>query len=238
MPRGNLGRFCLEICVKRPRKRFLAMIPTAVAAAGFLLIVSDSLPVGSVEHPVTQPAMSISPALPVVAEPATETPSPAPTSQPVQSPQPTPHATVAVAKTGNIVTIPSIGLSAQIVNVGLTADNAIDVPAGRQVGYWTGSAVPGTPGATFLDGHVDGILAHLQRISVGQTFSVRFNGQTFNYQVAHTETVALAGIDMNRALSTYGGASEGLNMMTCAGTYVPAIGTYDQRFVVYAVRIS
>lgn len=137
---------------------------------------------------------------------------------------------------GNTLTVPSIGLAAPIVNVGVTATNNIDVPAGLQVGRWTGSAVPGAPGAVFLDGHVDGVFARLSRVAVGQTLSVSYAGQQFAYRVVHKEVVPLAGIDMNRALSTYGGAPEGLNIMTCAGSYVPATGTYDRRLIVYTVR--
>ena len=138
---------------------------------------------------------------------------------------------------GNHLSISSIGLVAPIVNVGVTATNNIDVPAGKQVGYWTGSAAPGAPGAVFLDGHVDGVFASLQRVSVGQTFSMIYSGQTLTYRVVHKEVVDLAGIDMNRALSVYGGAAEGLNIMTCAGNFVPSMDTYDKRLVVYTHRI-
>lgn len=138
---------------------------------------------------------------------------------------------------GNHLSIASIGLVAPIVNVGVTATNNIDVPAGKQVGYWTGSATPGTSGAVFLDGHVDGVFASLQRVSVGQTFSMIYSGQTLAYRVVHKEVVDLAGIDMNRALSVYGGAAEGLNIMTCAGNFVPSMDTYDKRLVVYTHRI-
>ena len=138
---------------------------------------------------------------------------------------------------GDTLTIPSLGFAAPIVNVGVTSTNNIDVPAGLQVGRWVGGAQPGTPGAVFLDGHVDGVFARLSGVAVGQTVRVSFSGRTYTYQVVHKETVPLDGIDMRRALSVYGGASEGLNMMTCAGTFIPSMDTYDQRLIVYAVRI-
>ena len=139
---------------------------------------------------------------------------------------------------GNALSIPSIRFQGQIVDVGLTQDNAIDVPTGLQVGRWNGSAIPGSPGAVFLDGHVDGIFARLHQVAAGQTLSIDYNGQKYSYRVVYTETVLLDGIDMTKALSTYGGVSEGLNIMTCAGNYMPSHGTYDQRLVVYAVRIA
>jgi sortase (surface protein transpeptidase) len=106
-----------------------------------------------------------------------------------------------------------------------------------QVGRWVGGAEPGEQGAVFLDGHVDGVFARLSGVTIGQIVSVSYGGQVYIYRVVHMETVALEGIDMRRALSVYGGASEGLNMMTCAGTFVPSMDTYDQRLVVYAVRV-
>lgn len=139
--------------------------------------------------------------------------------------------------TGNHLSIPSIGFVAPVINVGVTASNTIDVPSGRQVGYWTKSATPGTAGTVFLNGHVDGVFATLPRIAVGQIVSLRYGDQVYSYRVVHKEIMPLASIDMNRALRAYGGAIEGLNMMTCAGKYVPSLGTYDHRLVVYAVRI-
>ncbi len=149
---------------------------------------------------------------------------------------PTPRQSAPVAQ-GDRITIPSIGLAASMVDVGVTVTNNIDVPAGKQVGRWIGAATPGSIGAVFLDGHVDGVFAKLGRVTTGQIFTVTYGNQTFAYRIVAKEVVPLAGIDMNRALSVYGGASEGLNMMTCAGSYVPSMGTYDQRLVVYSVRI-
>lgn len=162
------------------------------------------------------------------------TPQPSPTPE---TAAPSPRATVTTNMGKDSLSIPSIGLVAPIVSVGVTAMNAIDVPPGLEVGYWTGSAQPGSTGATFLDGHVDGIFAHLHKLQPGQTFLVSYDGQVYHYKVVHTETVALDGIDMNRALNPYGNSAEGLNIMTCAGRYIDAIGTYDHRFVVYAVRV-
>lgn len=155
--------------------------------------------------------------------------------------QATPSAQLASAhqtpiREGNNLSIESIGFRAPIVDVGTTSTNNIDVPAGMQVGRWTGSATPGSPGAVFLDGHVDGVFARLHTLTVGQSISVSYGGQAYTYRAIHKEVVQLAGIDMRRALSVMGYATEGLNIMTCAGTYIPSMGTYDQRLVIYAVR--
>lgn len=181
------------------------------------------------------PASSVASLRPVI------TPTPSPTSSVSQRLQPTIIATHATKRTapalGNSLSIPSLGFRGPIVDVGVTPDNAIDVPAGLQIGRWNRSAAPGYPGAVFLDGHVDGIFAHLHRLGIGQMVSIDYEGRTFNYRVVHAEVVPLDGIDMRIPLSVYGGGAEGLNIMTCAGTFIPSINTYDKRLVVYAIRV-
>ena len=163
---------------------------------------------------------------------------PTPTPQPTPKPVATKAAPTAVKPTPayDKVTIPSIGLSSRYVAVGLTASNAIDVHSSL-VGRWTGSAEPGTPGTVFLDGHNPGIFRNVPNIAVGAQITIsKASGEVIDYTVVHTETVQLAGINMRAALSTYGGATEGLNMMTCVGAYNAQTGTTDQRHIVYAVR--
>ncbi len=134
------------------------------------------------------------------------------------------------------ISIASIGLFSRFVTVGLTDTNAIDVSP-NLVGWWNGSAQPGTPGAAFLDGHNPGVFNKLPSIHEGAVITLtKANGETFNYTVVHIETVQLAGINMRAALSVYGDATEGLNLMTCVGTYNKSTGTTDQRLVVYAIR--
>lgn len=190
-----------------------------------------------VNKPIIPKALSSTPSpSPLVVAQTAQTETRTPEAQQVARPVAVKQQSAPVVKS-NSLAIPSIGFQGEIVDVGLTTGNAIDVPNGMQVGRWDGSAVPGNHGAVFLDGHLDGIFAKLHTVAVGQTLSVSYDGQVLQYRVAHSEVVALNGIDMNRALSVYGGASEGLNIMTCAGTYIPSAGTYDQRLVVYAVRV-
>lgn len=143
----------------------------------------------------------------------------------------------APALVGNVLAIPSLGLRAPLVDVGTTNKGAIDVPGGMQVGHWNGSAQPGMPGLAFLDGHTPGVLSSLSRVSVNQIFNVHYNGQDLRYKVVFIETIPLANVDMSKSLRVYGGAVEGINLMTCAGVYEASLGTYNQRLIVYSVRI-
>lgn len=163
------------------------------------------------------------------------------TASQVETPQPTaPTPTLAPAPKPapayDKVSIASIGLSARFVTVGLTSTNAIDTHPSL-VGWWNGSARPGSPGAVFLDGHNPGVFSKLPSVKEGAQITLtKASGESFTYTVVHIETVMLAGINMYAALSTYGGASEGLNLMTCVGQYNANAGTTDQRLVVYAIR--
>lgn len=161
-------------------------------------------------------------------------PTPVTTPAPAQPTSPAPAPTPAPAV--DRLTIPSLGLNSPFVTVGLASNGAVDVHPSL-VGWWNGSASIGTRGAAFLDGHSPGVLSSLANISTGATISVqKANGEAYNYTVVYRETVPLSSVDMRKALSVYGGASEGLNLMTCAGTYIPSMGTTDQRLIVYAVR--
>ncbi|MGV9001605.1 MAG: class F sortase [Candidatus Saccharimonadaceae bacterium] len=168
-----------------------------------------------------------------VQEPA---PQPAPDPAPKPAPAKAAQKAATPAPTYDKVSIPSLGLSSKFVTVGLTSTNAIDVNSSL-VGWWNGSAKPGNPGAVFLDGHNPGVFSKLPSVKEGAVISIsRASGEVFNYTVVHVETVQLIGIDMVKALAPYGGAKEGLNIMTCVGTYSAKTGTTDQRLVVYAVR--
>lgn len=218
------------------RRRYIipSILTTLVAAFAVYVNVWAVDPVYSSERQQSQPETV------VTAAPATPSPTPAAqkTSATVASLSPRPAPSRAVTIKGDSLSIPAIGFLAPVIEVGVTATNNIDVPSDLKVGHWIGSATPGTPGAVFLDGHVDGVFARLPSVKTGAIISINYGGKTFRYRVVHTETVPLESIDMGKALSIYGGGSEGLNLMTCAGTYVAEQGTYDHRFVVYSVRID
>lgn len=162
-------------------------------------------------------------------------------SQPVVAPTPAPQPTtpapaVTPTPTYDTVSIPSLGFSSRYVGVGLTSSGNIDVDP-HLVGWWNGSATPGTTGAVFLDGHIAGVFRKLPGIRVGDTITIsRANGEKYNYAVSYRETVPLQDVNMKKALTVYGGASEGLNLMTCAGSYDATLGTNNERLIVYAVR--
>lgn len=136
--------------------------------------------------------------------------------------------------------IPKIGLDACLATVGLTTGGAVDVHNSLPAWFNQSSRAGTNSGkysATFIDGHCSGIFKNLGRLAVGDTVTVAFmSGESYIYTVRVTETVALAQVDMLKALSIYGSANQGLNLMTCDGAYNANAGTAERRLIIYATR--
>jgi len=144
-----------------------------------------------------------------------------------------------------ILTIASLNISARIKPMGVNSIGAIAAPVNiYDSGWYTGSTKPGTIGAAFIDGHASGatrkgLFAYIDTLKNGNEVSIeRGDGQVLKYKVVHTETVSKDSVDMSKVLRTYDGAREGLNLMTCTGTWIKNERTYDKRAIVYTERVS
>jgi sortase (surface protein transpeptidase) len=141
-----------------------------------------------------------------------------------------------------ILSIPSLNLTARVSEVGLTNANKIDVPGDASfAGWYNGSAKIDTVGAAFLTGHYNGVDAggifdNLNAISNGAAITIEMgDGRKLNYEVVNIENVPIAQVDMSRALSTTEGVMEGINIMTCQGTW--SASGFSHRLTVYTRRV-
>lgn len=141
--------------------------------------------------------------------------------------------------------IQKLGIAARIKPMDKTADGAIQTPRNiYDAGWYTRSAKPGEPGVTFIDGHASGatrqgLMAYVDTLKNGDVIEIeKGNAEKLTYRVVHVETVPLDSVDMQKALSVYGDAERGLNMMTCTGTWIPEKLTYDKRAIVYAQQVE
>jgi len=144
------------------------------------------------------------------------------------------------ASTCNRLIISKIGLNACLATVGLTASGAVDVhanlPAWFNQSSWVGTN-SGKYTATFIDGHRSGIFQNLGQLVVGDNITVTLaSGESYIYTVHATEIASLNQVDMAKVLSIYGGAGQGLNLMTCDGAYNAGLGTAERRLIIYATR--
>ena len=147
-----------------------------------------------------------------------------------------------IAKQPRKISIPTLGISASIENIGLTPSGAIGAPSSIwNAGWYTASAQPGTDGAVFIDGHAsesrNGIFGDLDKARVGETITVlRNDGKEISYWIAKISVVDRRHVDVAQTLKPYGNAKRGLNIMSCIGTWVESEKTLTHRVLVYAIE--
>jgi LPXTG-site transpeptidase (sortase) family protein len=142
--------------------------------------------------------------------------------------------------------INSLGIDANIVPVGTVKNNMLDAPkTAWDAGWYDQSALPGAnTGALLIDGHVNdalntpGIFFSLRTLKTNDEIKIeRGDRQLFAYRVVLVEQMPAAQVDMGKLLRSITPEKEGLNLITCGGTYSKAQKTYDDRILVYAERM-
>ena len=140
--------------------------------------------------------------------------------------------------------IDKLGIRARIVGVGTASDNSMQTPKNiYDSGWYTNSAKLGTIGAVVIDGHASGstrmgLFAYIDTLKSGDEIRIeQGDGTVFRYKVVHNQTTPMNDVDMSKVLQPYGGASQGLTLITCTGKWLPAQRTYDHRVIVYAERV-
>ncbi len=148
------------------------------------------------------------------------------------------------------VSIPSLGIgNTRVYPVGVTAQNVLDTPRNiNDAAWYTKSMTPGTGyGAVLIDGHnggitKNGVFAKLSTLKTGDEIDVeRGDGQKFSYKVVENQTMSLDEVNatgMKMMMQSADPNKEGLNLITCAGKWVPRLGQFDQRVMLRAVAID
>lgn len=137
--------------------------------------------------------------------------------------------------------ISSLNIDAPAITVGLTNDNAVDVPQQlTDVAWFNGSALPGKPGVTFLVGHYaagyGGVFDNLTKIKDGDIIEMTdANNNVFKYKVTEKTKQKVADINMDNLLNSSPGENK-LVIMTCAGSYIAQ--NYTDRFIVTATPVN
>lgn len=139
--------------------------------------------------------------------------------------------------------IDKIGVAAKILPMGVNTDNTLQSPeTASDVGWYSGSAKPGKPGAMLFDGHSSetgthyGIFGNLISLVTGDHITIeKGDGTKITYKVASTKIISVADFKMNEMMTPYGGAAQGLNIITCTGKWTADGKTLDQRLLVFAV---
>jgi len=164
------------------------------------------------------------------------------------------------------IRIPSLGVSAPVMGVGLTTTNDMASPIGMsaddpvwQTAFWyRGSSIPGDIGTATLAGHYTdeegrpGVFGFLSGLKAGELILIRDtrSGLDVPFIVTESETyteqeaadpAVLARVFGSAAIAGSGAQPVSdhlsrLTLITCSGSWVS--GTFSQRYVVYATRAS
>jgi len=138
------------------------------------------------------------------------------------------------------LTIPAIGVRTALIRLGLTRAGALQVPSSYQVaGWYDRSPRPGATGAAIIAGHIDsvagpGVFYRVASLRRGDRAYVRrADGSLVVFRVT---AVRLYRKDRFPTAAVYGpAAGPQLRLITCGGTFDPALRSYESNVVVYAV---
>jgi sortase (surface protein transpeptidase) len=137
------------------------------------------------------------------------------------------------------ISIPSLGVDAAVENLGLLPNGQMAVPqAVSDAGWLASGPAPGSVGNAVIAGHLDGVSGQpaafwgLGRLRPGDTITVATAGGTQLRFVV----VRIARYDRQAVplVAVFGPSKQAnLNLLTCAGRYLPNQRTYRDRLVVY-----
>jgi LPXTG-site transpeptidase (sortase) family protein len=142
--------------------------------------------------------------------------------------------------------IPAIGVNAPVEYVHQDTDGRLGVPTVDQwvnVGWYDQGPKPGGTGSAVIDGHLDrtggspAVFWNLKKLHVGDLVMVKNkSGQQVNFQVTKMQNYAPNAAPLAQIFGRNDG--EYLNLITCAGVWLPAQNQTSQRLVVYTKRIE
>lgn len=139
------------------------------------------------------------------------------------------------------ITIPSIGVDAPVMQVGLASNGAIATPPLDQpnlAGWYSGGPAPGEQGPAVVVGHVDGpngasVFYRLGSVKPGAQVRMDLaDHRTAVFTVYSVEYYPKGSFPGNRVYGDY--SRPGLRLITCGGPYLGGSVGYADNIVVYA----
>jgi LPXTG-site transpeptidase (sortase) family protein len=141
--------------------------------------------------------------------------------------------------------IPAIGVNAPIEPVGLVAGGYLGVPTRNQwdgVGWYQAGPYPGDRGSAVIDGHLDrpggspAVFWYLHNLHKGDTVMVvDSTGKTLHFRVFDMESYSPQNAPTQKIFNDTSGSY--LNLITCAGQWIPSQHQTTLRLVVYTVLV-
>lgn len=155
-----------------------------------------------------------------------------------------PVVTVSAAIPAHLI-IPRIGVDAPVENVNIQSNGDLGTPVQNPwegVGWYSNGPRPGEAGSAVIDGHLDrpggypAVFWYLREVQVGDMIMVvDANGKTLHFQVTRTAAYPPLAAPLQEIFGDTGGTY--LNLITCAGTWIPAQHQTTLRLVVYTTLV-
>lgn len=142
--------------------------------------------------------------------------------------------------------IPRIQVNAPIEEVGIAPNGDLATPTRNpwvDTGWYSAGTLPGARGSAVIDGHLDrpggapAVFWLLRQLHAGDIVKVHeSNGQTLRFQVTDVEYYEPQNAPLQQIFGDAGGTY--LNLITCAGDWIPTQHQTSLRLVVYTRLIS
>lgn len=137
------------------------------------------------------------------------------------------------------VTIPSLDIDDEVIELGIDDEGALEVPEDHdRIGWFSGGSRPGSPGPTVLAGHVDSrtgpaVFARLETLREGDRVTMSGGGSSVTYVVTDTRSVEQDAFPTEDVFGAT--VDDQLRLITCTGEFDADRGGYQSNRVVTAV---
>ncbi|MEO8970430.1 MAG: class F sortase [Ktedonobacteraceae bacterium] len=141
--------------------------------------------------------------------------------------------------------IPSIGVNATVETVGILNNGDLATPTRSpwtDVGWFVSGTQPGEQGSAVIDGHLDrpggypAVFWNLRYMHTGERIMViSASGKTLNFSVTRVAFYAPQAAPIQAIFGNSGGTY--LNLITCAGDWIPSEHQTTLRLVVYTTLV-
>jgi LPXTG-site transpeptidase (sortase) family protein len=137
------------------------------------------------------------------------------------------------------ISIPSIGVNARVIALGLNRDRTIEVPKNfSDTGWFQPGPEPGEQGAAVIVGHVasrsgPAVFYRLRELRRGQVITIHLQGgSTVRYVADSMIRVPKSRFPTSRVYAQT--KQPTLRLITCAGTLNPSTGHHPDNYIVFA----
>lgn len=150
----------------------------------------------------------------------------------------TPSALARTVAEPSRIRIPSIGVDARIVRVGLKANGDMETPDFGRAGWYTEGPRPGQDGPAVVVAHVDSksgpdVFARLKELKRGAKISVTDKqGKTHTFVARRQQQTSKTALPVNAIWGTTDGPA--LRLITCGGAFDKRTNHYTSNVIVWA----